>query len=150
MFSRCFCAKPSARFSEEVDFKQTYLGDGGRGHRSFLCLKFQMFSHLPIWWGRERKASWEESEFTANAAMGIVDEICTALNNNHQQGDKHKHAHWNTFFYTPTCVHTHLEISTISAVNEHKQSHRTGQAVQDDWLLLLEVFNFSSNRCDCF
>lgn len=49
MFSRCFCAKPSARFSEEVDFKQTYLGDGGRGHRSFLCLKFQMFSRLPIW-----------------------------------------------------------------------------------------------------
>lgn len=49
MFSRCFCVKLSARFSEEVDFKQTYLGDGGRGHRSFLCLKFQTFSHLPIW-----------------------------------------------------------------------------------------------------
>lgn len=58
------------------------------------------------------------------------------------------HTETLSFTHPPAC--THLEISTISAVNEHKQSHRTGQAVQDDWLLLLEVFNFSSNQCDCF
>lgn len=82
MFSRCFCVKRSARFSEEVDFKQTYLGCGRRGHRSFLCLKFQMFSCLPIWRGRKSKASWEGRGFTTKSCdcLSALFSISTLIN----------------------------------------------------------------------
>lgn len=82
MFSRCFCVKLSARFSEEVDFKQTYLGHGRRGHRSFLCLKFQMFSCLPICRGRKSKASWEEWGLTTKSCdcLSALFSISTLIN----------------------------------------------------------------------